>query len=364
MKIIRISIIFLFTTCQTYSQTINTEAIDKFWKIVDIMKSDQPLTDSLWDDYYNLIGNKNYMRSNRSDSEVLQHRQYLELIFRPSLVDSCKTVQNRINMDDEQGMFQNLYYIKQNENELRTYSKTIASPKYLQLSINLAKKYLPKNKFNPISKDLTIYIMAITSDAAVQPPNMYFGLAILYNFDRFQKGTIAAHEFHHFLRKEKVFTGVISKRDSASYSIIYQINNEGCADLTDKTVLLEHVSQIFGGASTKEWLLGSAAITLGEIDSCFIQNSKPNMAFVSRKAFREITGYSSGHIPGFYMVDLIKRNGYLTELINHNDNPFNIFYLYNKAAKNDKDTPPLFSDITILYLKKIEKQLERTINHK
>lgn len=358
MKITSIVILFLFIKCNAFCQTINTEAIDKFWKIVELLKSDKPLSDSLWNDYYGVFGNKSYMESNRNDSEVAQHRRYLQLVFRPSMADSCKKIRNSVNMDNAEGMFQNLYFIKQNEAKLRTYSNEIASPKYLELSINLAKRYLPKNKYNPISKDLTVYIMAMTSDAAVQPPNMYFGLSILYTFDRFQKGTIAAHEFHHFLRKEKEFTGSISKRDSASYAIIYQINNEGCADLVDKTILLEHVSQIFGGKSTQEWILSTAAATLKKIDSCLIQNSKQNTVFTTRKSFREITNYSSGHIPGFYMTNIIKRNGYLEELINHCDNPFYIFYLYNKAAKKDKEARFLYSDDTIKYLKLIEKKLE------
>jgi hypothetical protein len=76
----------------------------------------------------------------------------------------------------------------------------------------------------------TIYIMAMTSDAAVQNTNMYFGLSLVYDFDRFQEGTIAAHELHHVLRKEREFGNHLTKIDTASIALVQQVNNEGCAD--------------------------------------------------------------------------------------------------------------------------------------
>ncbi len=106
----------------------------------------------------------------------------------------------------------------------------------------------------------------------------------------------------------------------------------------------------------KNWLLGSAKDVITKIDASFMQNAKNDEKFVSKNDFRKITAYSSGHIPGYYMGSIIKRNGYLQELIEGADNPFHFFYLYNKAAKKDKEHPVVFSDKTIAYLHQLERK--------
>lgn len=356
MKFIISTLFFLILANNIYSQTINSDALSKFWNLVDYLKADHTLSDSIWNSYYNIPGNKNYMENNRSDKEALQHRDYLELIFRPSYFDSLNMIVNEKNSDPSEGIFHNLYYIKLNEEKIKKYSKEIQSSNYLERSIALAKKFLPKNKYNVIPENLTIHLMAITYDAAVQDSSMYFGLSCVYDLDRFQKGSIAAHEIHHLLRKNRV-CGNLSHIDSASFFIIDQINNEGCADLIDKTIIVKHENKISMGSLLKNWLLATADLTLQKLDSSFILNSKSMDEFTTIESFIEITAFSSGHIPGFYMVDIIKRNGYLKELIQNNDNPFNFFYLYNQAAAKDKSKPSMFSLETIAYLKRLESKL-------
>lgn len=345
----------LTNTC--YSQKINIDAITKFWTVVDLMKSDKPLTDSLWNYYYNVQGNKVYMDNNRSEENAVAYRKYLEFLFRPTFIDSLKNIETNIKDYENDDIFQNLYFIKSNEQKLREYSKEIQKPVYLEMSINLAKKYLPKNKYNKIPQNLTIYIMAMTYDAAVQDSSMYFGISCVYDLDRFQIGSVAAHELHHLLRKNKEFKIKLTQGDSATAYIIDQINNEGCADLIDKTVFIENAEKIAIGSAIKNWLISDADNTIRKLDSCFVHNSLFQKGFISSKEFRKITSGSSGHIPGFYMVEIIKRNGYMNELINTNDNSFNFFYIYNKAAKKDKQRPSTFSQQTIDYLKKLESKL-------
>src|ERR1700761_1912198 len=96
------------------SPHINTDPINSFWRVVDQLKHDKPLTDSLWNAYYDQPGNKVYMEKNRPPYEVEEHRRYLEFVFRPSMRDSIRTLppQN----DD---ILDNLLYIQQHERELR-----------------------------------------------------------------------------------------------------------------------------------------------------------------------------------------------------------------------------------------------------
>jgi len=357
MKIIVAFILFLLIPCISYSQKINTDAITKFWQVVDYLKTDKPLNDKVWNDYFSLTGNKEYMEANRSEENMKAHRKYLELLFRPSFADSVKTIEAHLKDYENDEIFQNLYFIKLNELRLRPFSKEIQQHAYFENSIKLAKEYLPTEKFDNIPASLTIYIMAMTYDAAVQDSVMYLGISCVFDLDRFQKGSILAHELHHILRINKTSNIELSPRDSATVDIINQINNEGCADLIDKHIFLDHKSEITMAPVVKNWLLSTADNTIRKLDSCFILNSSSNNTFITSDDFRILTGRSSGHVPGFYMVDIIKRNGYMKELIHDSDNPFNFIFLYNKAAKTDKSQPSIFSKKTIRYLRQLNREL-------
>lgn len=356
MRFAALTLLLICLSTGAICQKINSDAITAFWQLVDRLEQDKPLTDTAWFAYYNLYGNRNYMVNNRSMEDVDQHRRYLEIVFRPSFSDSLREMANIKNKDKGEAIFQNLWFIKQNETRLRKYSNEIASPAYLLSSIALAKSFLPKDNYNIIPKNLNIYIMAMAADAAVQGSSMYFGLSVLFSYDQFRKGAIAAHELHHVLRKEKALKGTLSSRDSASFYMVDDISNEGCADLIDKVLLIDHGSQIIRGDLLREKLLSTAGRTIQVIDSCLLVNAGSRPSFTTTRAFNRITNYSSGHIPGFYMMLVIKRNGYLSEMINHCDNPFNFFYVYNKAAKKDKESPPCFSDAAMDYLKELEKR--------
>lgn len=350
-------LIYLFAG-KVMAQTFNTDAIRSFWHVVDEMEKDKPLTDSLWNSYFNLEGNKTYMLNNRPAEQVAEHRKYLELVFRPSLADAAaklKPVQPVNGRIDD--ILKNLLFIKAHEKALRNYTTVVTAPGYLDACIALAKKYLPANKQDTINRDLVIYIQAITFDAAVQPPNMYFGLSVIYEFDRFQKGTIAAHELHHQLRKDRQIEKPVSYADSTSFSIISQVNNEGQADLVDKRIAVANKATLYDAADLVHWLLDDAEKTIVRLDSGLRVNAKGGAIRLSYRDFRKLTDYSSGHIPGFYMDQVIIRNGGFQQLTAHCDNPFNTFYLYNKAAQKDSAHPPMFSAETMAYLHRLEKQV-------
>jgi hypothetical protein len=355
VKLVICSFLLITTFLAASAQRINTDAVVRFWRVVDHLEEDRPLDDSLWNTYYNLRGNRTYMENNRYLNQPLEHRKCLEFVFRPSLADSLRLLQaaDTIASDD---ILDNLLYIKANEQQLRSYTRLVISPIYLQQCIKLAKQYLPKNKLKPIPQNLTIYIMAMTFDAAVQDSSMYFGMARVYEYDKYREGALAGHELHHQLRVDSQIREKVSSADSAVFETVDEINNEGCADLIDKMLLLENPGKIFRGANTVHRLMDDAARTIIKLDSCFKVNATATNTYVTGRQFDRITNYSSGHLPGLYMVDIIQRNGFKDRLIASNDNPFQFFYLYNEAAKKDPARPPLFSIAAIAYLKQLEKR--------
>ena len=130
--------------------------------------------------------------------------------------------------------------------------------------------------------------------------------------------------------------------------------------------MVEHENDLFLGSLFNQILLQNIEPIMLEIDNALLLNSSKNEKFVTKKDFNVIIKYFSGHIPGFYMAEVIKRNGYEKPLIEGCENPFNIFYLYNKAAENDPKKPFSYSKETIEYLKNLEKKaygdLSTTLN--
>lgn len=348
-------VLLLFLSHYSFSQQFNADAVVKFWEITSVLEEDRELPDSMWESYRNLPGVKKYVTNNRSEENLKDHRKYLELFFKPSLSDSLAEVidEEKFKNDD---IFQNVKYLKENQEELKVFTNKITSTTYLDAAIELTKKYLPDGNTTKIPRDLNIYIQPITYDAAVQDNNMYYGLSIVHDFDKFQIGTVAAHELHHILRNNKEIQNSLSKKDSASVWVIRKINNEGGADLIDKVLVVEHEKDFFMGSLFNQILLQNIEPVMEEIDNALILNSSKKEKFVTKDDFNVIIKYFSGHIPGFYMAEVIKRNGYQKQFIEACENPFNIFYLYNKAAEIDPEKPYTYSKETIEYLKNLEKK--------
>ena len=214
-----LSVLLLFLSHYSFSQKFNADAVVKFWEITSVLQEDREIPDSIWESYCNLPGVKKYITNNRSKENLNDHRKYLELFFKPSLSDSLAEIIDveKFKNDD---IFQNVKYLKENEEELKLFTNKITSSTYLDAAIELTKEYLPAGNTNKIARDLSIYIQPITYDAAVQGKDMYYGLSIVHDFDKFQIGTVAAHELHHVLRNNKEIENSLSEKDSASVWVI------------------------------------------------------------------------------------------------------------------------------------------------
>ena len=61
-----------------------------------------------------------------------------------------------------------------------------------------------------------------------------------------------------------------------------------------------------------------------------------------------------GHPTGFYMSNLIIKNGLYDELVRDAFNPFSFFRIFNKAVEKDREEFPSFSDESLELIKKME----------
>lgn len=327
------------------SQTMNFEAINKFWELTDYLKTDQPLTDSLWLDFYNVKGNKLYVENNISSENLADYRKSLEIVFRPSFKEKLRM---EIAKNNEWVMKVNRY--KDYEKEFKNFAKRMQEEDYISLMYKQAYAQLPASMRQKIN-DVSMYIMAIGADAAAQEKNMFFSLHIAYFFDKYIEGAIAGHELHHVLRKEYKFKKSIKEEHKGIVYVLEGILNEGVADLIDKNIVIEHNDELPQELQWKSMLLSYSSKIIEKIDSSITEIYRSNgKVFKTEEEFREILMNTSGHIPGFYMARIIARNGYHKQLIENVSNLFYFIKLYNKAAKKDKEKPALFSRESIEYI--------------
>ena len=74
----------------------------------------------------------------------------------------------------------------------------------------------------------------------------------------------------------------------------------------------------------------------------------------SQTKYREVLANSVGHIPGQYMAEKIYEHGRLNDVIEHVDNPFMYFIIYNEIAEANPDILS-FSKASIDYIKQLNE---------
>jgi hypothetical protein len=152
---------------------------------------------------------------------------------------------------------------------------------------------------------------------------------------------------HHVLRKPFGFP-TKEKQDEGIMYFMSSVLNEGTADMIDKVVNIAHNDELPIGMKYKDFELFQADSIVAQVDSnLMVMQKTEGKTFKTEKDYRNLIRWTSGHCPGYYMTDIIARNGYKKQLMNHIQNPFEFIYLYNKAAKKDKEKPYVFNDESI-----------------
>lgn len=132
------------------------------------------------------------------------------------------------------------------------------------------------------------------------------------------------------------------------------VSEEGIADLIDKDILSTTSSPL--AQEIKELRnneMSKAKRIIHQLDS-LLANAQGRLNFLTLDNIME----NGGHIPGRYMSEKIKEANLLQEYTKHTGNPFQFFYLYNKAVEN-KASVPKFSAASIDHLKALEASISR-----
>lgn len=204
--------------------------------------------------------------------------------------------------------------------------------------------------------NITVYLLGIENDAIASGDVLVFTLWAAYNQDKLKNGILAGHKMHHALRKPTAFQNV-EERDKGILYTLNSILNEGSADMIDKKYGIVNKDNIPTEFNYEDFLVGKAESIIQKIEENLIKMSRTNrQEYESEKYYRNLIKWSSGHCPGYYMADVIVRNGLKNKLLNNIQNPFAFMYLYNQAAKKDPAKPPIFTKTSITYIKVLEKR--------
>ncbi|UOQ51834.1 DUF5700 domain-containing putative Zn-dependent protease [Hymenobacter cellulosivorans] len=331
------------------AQTINVDAVNRYWEITNELRQDQPLTDQAWQDFLELPGNKVYVKNVFSARDLAAYRRAIEVVYMPRH-DSLRQAKIRAK---------SWYYVlvndyKQREQEYKAFiSQVAASPAAVDLMYTNAYAYLPK-RYQTRVADLKIYYVAMGNDATSQHEGIFYSLRSAVDAHAIKPGILEGHEMHHQLNQGSDL-GTIAAADEGLLGILLRVQGEGIPDLIDKKweVALPGDPQ-----GIRAWGLDPAPTFLQRMDSV-LQSQARGGAGASLKFYRQLSWGSNGHVPGFYMASVIERNGYTKQMLATIDDRFAFVQLYQKAAKKDKAKPYVFSAAAMRYL----KQLARTYSH-
>jgi hypothetical protein len=244
---------------------------------------------------------------------------------------------------------------KANEDALKQYEKQLQQPGYVTALYQNAWPWLPGH-LRQKDTAVVIHFLGIENDAIAGNGLIIATLWTAYNQDKLKMGILGGHEMHHVLRKGVSFSNVAACDKGLLY-VLSSILNEGTADMVDKPFDIAADDQLPYGSQLKDFELFQADSIVKQVDTTIIKMAQSGgETFTTEKQYRNLIRWTSGHCPGYYMADIIVRNGYKKQLLENIQNPFYFVYLYNKAAKKDKQKPPVLSAVSIDYIKALEKK--------
>ena len=340
----------LLATMAGHAQTINVDAVTRYWEITDGLRQNKPLTDQMWQDFLAIPGNQLYVRGIYEPADLARYRKAIEVVYMPRY-DSLRQAKLAANV---------WYYLlvndyKEREAEYRRYVASLtANAVAVDLMYQNAYAQLPLANHTRVG-DLKIYYEALGNDATSQDEGIIYSLRAVREANEVKPGMLEGHEMYHKLQPHRDF-GPIAPDDQGLLYFMTSMKNEGIADQIDKTVTMALPDDPRG---IRDWAITPAPTFIHRMDSA-IQARARGGAAAPLRWYRQQSNGSNGHLPGFFMSSAIVRNGYGKQLIAQSDNPFAFVYLYQKAARKDKNPLPRFSEVSIRYLHEMERRYSKT----
>jgi hypothetical protein len=332
---------------------INTKSLDAYWEITKKIKSGELVTEQDWETLLASDGYRLYIKNNGIDVSTVN-------IFKEKLTAACLLEEN----DSLSALYKKDRWVQQLARTISLQSETtehvdkLQTMSYLDSMKVLAYKYLPVRLIQFEYQDPTIYFLVFDYDGSANIDGIFMNPLLSFDLDQPKIGAFAAHELHHFIMDQYSKNQHQSHIDSTDRGAIWAIKNvanEGIANMVDKKYVLSEASNY----QDKEWYLEKLKVAPKSVEE--INSSLEKLSsFADSKLYG--AGYwqgvilGNGHFPGYFMACAIEDAGFHEELKQTVDNPFQFFFLYNKAARSAGNKYPVFSDQAISLLRDFEKK--------
>jgi hypothetical protein len=343
--------------------------VEEFWKIVDILKADTEPAEEQWGAMFETPG---YAELIRREFKPDYFKNAMRAVYMPSQKSLAEEL---IQEDEKKGGFLAWYtplvikgfrnadrdrdWIQSRIMELKSYP-------YLEKASEQALRFLPEEQaedypavafiiFND-SRGYNPLIIGISEKEDLNPTE----LDCLHRQGRDKHWPFVlhlAHEaFHLYRDKKQEYT--FPERNSPDYPVIWildQIENEGIGDLINREQLYFDDGCFAEKEEAESYRKEQQAQpSIIRIMDAILTEMAVNSSLIGQFG-RQLRSFipQSGHPTGFFMARIIVRQYGKEALVNIVRNPFKFFYLYNEAARKDRQAPVL-SDQAINLIKMLE----------
>jgi len=347
--------------------------IEEFWKIVDILKADKEPNEEEWQAMFETPG---YAELIRREFKTDYFKNAMRAVYMPSQKSLAEEL---IQKDKQKGGFFAWYTplviegfrnADRDRNWIQVRVKELKSYPYLKKAAEEALRFLPEEK----PEDHPAVAFIIFNDSRGYTP-LIIGLSeredlstaeleCLHHQGRDKHWPFVLHlgheAFHLYRDKKQEFN--FPERNSPHYPIVWildQIENEGIGDLINLKQLYYDdgcfVETDKGEEYRKEQ---EAQPSIIRIMDAILKEMAVNSSLIGQLG-RQLRSFipRSGHPTGFFMASVIVRQYGEEALVKIVRNPFKFFYLYNEAARKNKQAP-VFSDQAINFIKMLEIKYE------
>ncbi len=327
----------------------NMSAIDAYLQLTDALKQNVMPAPAKWTAFFTAPAQYAYIAGGLLDSAKL--KADMQLVYMPSNKPRLDT----LHLDDQQQY--HLQY-KQEEPLIRA---SLAEMKRLGVRDSIKKMlfpYLPERLRKDSLLPVQYLFFAGFQDSRGLPGSAMNDMLLTARLNRIKYAVAMAHEALHsiilmdFTHRTQQKRGIQSN-EFGLFQFLSNLSQEGIADLIDKQYWIMPGSpflQDMQEMNQDETRFAPGCVR--QLDTLLRQCWEKKTVDVTYEDLFSSGKYAAwgGHIPGRYMVQLIRKKGLLPRLIARADDPTALIEIYQQATGGKG-----FSKESILFLQELRK---------
>ena len=245
----------------------------------------------------------------------------------------------------------------QEEKELKAFIHQVENLHLMDSALYYARKYIPMQYQNCFAIP-TMYFLLLDYDGNANEEGINMDLLVSYDLENFKTGVFTGHEIFHYVIDKCSIKGLKEEflpQHEAVMNAVGLISEEGTGDIIDKPWILFNQNSTYMLKDTILYIYNAqSAKSIEGINLALEALADGQNEPYSTGVHWQSLMFLNSHIPSIYMGMIIRKNGLENELISDISNPFRFFYLYNEAAKLDKEKSTVFSTKAIGYIELLE----------